>query len=194
MIFGLVFLEHTKWNSSKQREYIESFAKKHELKIDKFISYNENPNLLEVKEHDTVIMYSWSCICKTRTNVNKFLGYFIRNKVYLYSVTSKNCIDNTFDFEQLSRAFSLIEDVHSTFLSNKNYEVARTRVSNGKEPGRHRGSVNKKHVLDGRETEILAMYADGKSMYSIAKKMRVSAPTIKRFLTIYNTNHKKGKV
>lgn len=52
--------------------------------------------------------------------------------------------------------------------------------------GRRVGAKNLTHVLDGKEQIVLDMHNSGVSMYAIAKKLRVSAPTIRRFLIAHN--------
>ena len=42
------------------------------------------------------------------------------------------------------------------------------------------------NILGGKEKQVLKMFDNGSSMYAIAKKMNVSAMTIKRFLTAQN--------
>lgn len=186
MIYGLIFLGHSKINAEAQRGCIEKFAKKRGLHIDEFISFQDNPNIIKFQSGDTLICYSWSCICKTRSFLQTFIKYILRNRIYLFSLNSKYYIDSTIDFAQIEYAFNLYEDIRFNFLSNKSVDGARKRVENGFAPGRHPGSKNVRHALDGKEKVVWDMYNSGVSMYSIAKKMRVSAPTIKRFLTSQN--------
>gem|GEM_PF-6528085 len=84
--------------------------------------------------------------------------------------------------QTLLYAFSMYEEIRTSFLSNKAIESAKKRTISG----RQLGSRNVKHVLDGKEKTILKMHQDGISMYAIAKKLKVSAPTIKRFLVSQN--------
>lgn len=186
MIYGLVFLDHTKTSAQIQRNELQRFAKKHNLKINEFISYKDSPNLMRFMQGDTIICYEWNCLCKTRPFLNIFLQYVLKNKICLFSVTSKFNIDQTIDAELLEYTFNLYEDIRFNFLSHKNSEAASKRVENGHAPGRPVGSKNSKHALDGKEKVVWDMYNNGFSMYAISKKMKVSAPTIKRFLTTQN--------
>ena len=186
MIYGLIFLEHGKVNEDTQRLYIEKFAEKRGLHIDEFVSYRDNPNILCFQSGDVLVCYAWSCICKTRAFLQTFIKYVVKNKIHIFSVTSKYYVDDTLDFAQFEYVLNLCEDIRFTFLSNKSADGARKRVVNGHAPGRKPGSKNVKHALDGKEKVIWNMYNYGISMYAIAKQMRVSAPTIKRFLTSQN--------
>lgn len=186
MIYGLIFLRHPVLTSQEQRDGIINYAKLHGLQIDKFISYNERPDITLFHAGDSIVLLAWNCICAKRSVLNTLVKYFLKNNIKLYSATSGYCIDNTVDFGAFEYAFNLYEDIRFNFLSAKSTAGVRVRVANGYAPGRHLGSKNKRHVTDGKETEILNMYSAGHSMYAIAKKLKVSAPTIKRFLSTQN--------
>lgn len=182
MIYGLILLKHAKTSTQKQRAGILGVATEKHFHIDKFISFEDKPDLSLFKPKDTIICYAWNCLCKKRTFLRLFIKYVLENNIYICSATSKYCIDKQADIKTFERAFELYEDIRFNFLSNKSLEGVVVRVQNGHEPGRKTGSRNVRHILDGKEKAILKMYADGCSMYAIAKKIKVSAPTIKKFL------------
>lgn len=184
MIYGLVFLGHTTISSQAQREGILQCARKYKLNIDKFISYKTLPNFNTFQPGDTIIVFAWNCIGKDWLCINNFIKYLLQNSICFYSATSSHCVDQTRDFSQLEYAFNLYEDIRFNFLSGKNINGVKTRIANGNSAGRVMGSKNKRHVLDGKEKTILQMFSSGASMYAISKKLKVSAPTIKRFLVV----------
>lgn len=186
MIYGLIFLEHITTTSQKQRDAIVDFAKQHHFKIDNFIFYNTKPDITLFKTGDSVIVFTWNCLCARGAVLNTVIRHFIKNKINLYSVTSNYCIDESKGFNRLDYAFGLYEDIRFNFLSERSICGAKRRIANGHAPGRPNGAKNKHHVLDGKEKMILKMYSNGISMYAIAKKLKVSAPTIKRFLSKNN--------
>ena len=192
MIYGLILLKHAKLSTQKQRAGIVEFATTKCLCIDKFISFEDRPDLSQFKQGDTIICYAWNCLCKKQSFLRMFVKYILENNIYLYSATCKYCIDKQADIKNIKYAFELYEDIRFNFLSNKSLEGAVVRVQNGHEPGRKTGSKNIRHILDGKEKEVLKMASDGCSMYAIAKKMKVSAPTIKRFLVLHK-QQKDGK-
>jgi len=186
LIYGLIFLEHTPVTSQQQRDEILKYAKKHNFNIDKFVSYKHQPDITLFESGDSVVFFAWNCICKKRTVLNNFIRYFLKNNVCMYSATSEYCLDGEKDFNQFEYAFNLYEDIRFSFASGRSIDGVKTRIANGKAPGRHKGARNRRHVLDGKENSVLKMYSNGDSMYVIAKRMKVSAPTIKRFLTSQN--------
>lgn len=186
MFYGLILLKHTKISTQKQRADILRVAKEKNFHIDKFILSEDRPELSQFKSGDTIVCSAWSCLCKKRTFLRVFIKYILDNSIFLYSATSGYCVDKAADIKSINYAFSMYEDIRFNFLSHKNTEVVVARVQNGHEPGRRTGSKNIHHILDGKEKIILEMHKNKQSMYAIAKKMGVSAPTIKRFLVEHN--------
>lgn len=185
MIYGLIFHNASNITSQEQRDAIVRYADKNHLKIEQFIFYNDRPDITLFKSGDSVIFFAWCCICDKRTLLKSLLQHFLKNNIRVYSTTSAYCVDGAIDFKQLEYAFNLYEDIRSNFISNKNRAGAKRRVANGYALGRPQGAKNKRHVLDGKEKQILKMYSNGASMYAIAQKLKVSGPTIKRFLSAH---------
>lgn len=186
MIYGLIFLEHTRLSAKKQRADIVQFAKLRNLSVNKFIEFAGNPDISIFKSGDVIICHSWGCLCEDRAFLRRFIKYLLANNVFLYSVTSKYCIDDIMNTGVLKYAFDLYEDIRFNFVSNKNIRGARQRVANGHAPGRPHGAKGQRHVMDGKENDALTMHRNGFSMYAISKKLGVSTPTIKRFFVAQN--------
>ena len=182
MVYGMILLEHTKWEPTEQRVGIQAFAKKIGLKIDKILSYTEKPDFSGIKNNDTIIFYDWSCLCNSRKDISKYIEQFVKNHIYVYSAQSKYRIDKDCNFEHLNAAFLLFEDIRFRFLSVQNTKVVQNRVR----AGRYRGNANQKHVWDGLEQNILSMYDEGKTMYAIGKKLNLTPSSVRRFLISKN--------
>lgn len=179
MVYGLIFCGYSTLSEQDQRDAILHFASSRGMTIDEFISFNSNPNIFVFKPSDVIVCYAWHCLCKDRSFLRLFIQHIIKNSIDLYSVTSKYHIDQSMDMDAIRYAFAIYEDIRFNFWSRKTAESASKRVI----PGRRVGSRNKTHILDGKEKVIWDMYNNGFSMYAISKKLKVSAPTIKRFLT-----------
>ena len=182
MIYGLILYNHPKINTQKQRAVMGRFAKKNGLNIDKYISFQEKPDLSLFNSSDTILCYAWTCLCGKRSFLRELIPYILKNNIYLYSATSKYCIKPGTNIKAFEYTFALYDDIRFNFLSNKSLEGIQTSIKKGYKPGRQIGSRNKKHVLDGKEKQIIKLYSEGISMNEIARQMDVSAPTIKKFL------------
>ena len=186
MIYGLIFLKHVKLNATEQRKKITQFASKQKMSVDKFISFDKNPDLSVFKPNDTIVCYSWDCLCHTQDFLRQFIRYVLVNNIFIYSTTSKYHINKKMDADALKYAFDMYEDIRFNFVSRKNLQSVQTKIANGQSIGRPSGTKNTNHILDGKEATVLKMYKNRVSMYAIAQTMNVSAPTIKRFLVASN--------
>ena len=186
MNYGLIFTKHIKANDTEQRNKITQFASGQKIPVDKFISFDKNPDFSVFRPNDTIICYAWDCLCHTQDFLRKFIRYILTNGIFLYSTTSKYHIDKKTDADALRYAFDMYEDIRFNFVSRKNLQSAQTKIANGLAIGRPSGTKNASHVLDGKEATVLEMYKNRVSMYAIAKTVNVSVPTIKRFLIALN--------
>lgn len=186
MIYGLIFLEHIKHSAQSQRNTVALFAQKHKLTVDKFISFDKNPDISILRSGDSIICYSWDCLCTDRDFLRQTMQNLFKQNIYVYSTTSKYFIDKSMDTDAVMYGFNMYDDIWNTFISYRNTLGAKARVENGHAPGRPFGAKNRTHVLDGKEKTILNMFSRGASMYAIAKKTGVSSMTIKRFLNSCN--------
>lgn len=182
MNYGLIFLGAGMISSRAQGAAIRRYGAAHNLGLGKNISYRDISDIAFLKPGDGLIIFAWNYVATDRANMNKFISYLLQNHIRIYSTTSPHCIDSHADFTQFQNAFNLYEDIRFSLASSRSLNGAARRIANGNAPGRHRGSKNVRHILDGRESIIRSMYSGGSSIYAIAKKMQVSPPTIKRFL------------
>ncbi len=67
-------------------------------------------------------------------------------------------------------------------IAQRTKEALATLQLRGVKLGRPNGKKNTSHIIDGHESLILDMYSAGISKRKIAKTIRVSPPTISRFL------------
>lgn len=184
LIYGMILLGNVVASSQEQCDGILQYAKKHDFRIDKILSHSRVPVAVPFKPGDSVVFFSWNCISEDRANLNAFIQYALKNDINIYSATSSYKIDKSKDYEQLLYAFKLYEEIRTCFISAKGKIGVKTKIANGLKVGRVQGSRNTKHSWDGKEKKILSLYAQGLSMNVIAKKVKLSPPTIKRFLTI----------
>ena len=188
MIYGMLFVNHTLYSSATQRAGIASFCKKNGIIPDAFLSYRDMPDMGEVNPGDSVVFYAWSCVGKTRSQLKKVIGYLLQNKINFYSATGKYNAATGADFNHLSHAFDLYEDIRFNFISDKNLAVVRARVASGQSLGRPRGAKNRTHIWTKHESKILSMHDAGFSMYRIARELNLTAPAVKRCLIANNIN------
>ncbi len=82
----------------------------------------------------------------------------------------------------LAFAFGLSAEIERQLISQRTREALSRKRSEGKHLGRPFGattSVQALKIYDKRET-VTHMYANGRSIYAIAKKLKVHPSTVKR--------------
>lgn len=82
----------------------------------------------------------------------------------------------------LAFAFGLVAEIERNLISQRTKEALNRIKASGHKPGREFGSRNKKHVLDGKEKEILLLINKEIPKTKIAKLMGCSIFTIYEFL------------
>ena len=80
----------------------------------------------------------------------------------------------------------LVAEVERDMISKRTKEALQRRKINGGKLGRPFGSVNRRHVLDGKEAQIRAELANGATVAEITKKHKVGKSTVYRFISQEN--------
>ena len=86
----------------------------------------------------------------------------------------------------LAFAFGLVAELEREMISKRTKEALQRRKMNGGKLGRPFGSVNRRHILDGKEAQIRAELANGATVAEITKKHKIGKSTVYRFLSQEN--------
>jgi len=174
----MIYLYHNSSLSVSIQSKIESKANALNLRIDKSVT---SINYHSLKSGDVILCEKWSCFgdkpIAIVTNIQKCLKVGVKA---IYSINSNLCITNDIDPDRLLSLFLLFDEMSFETKSDKISTAIKKRIASGKHQGRVSGSKNKKHVLDGKEVEIFKLVSQGLSYNAIAKKLKVSTPTVIR--------------
>ncbi len=194
MIYGYIRVSTDKQDCENQKLGIESKANALGLSIDKYIedagiSGTKEPEqralggmLRKLNPGDVIICSELSRLGRKMFMIMRILEHCMKIGARLYTVKDAYELGDTIQSKVLAFAFGLSAEIERNLIAQRTREaMAKLRIQ-GIKLGRPCGQKNTCHIIDGHEDLILNMYSAGISKRKIARTIRVSPPTISRFL------------
>jgi DNA invertase Pin-like site-specific DNA recombinase len=194
MIYGYIRVSTDKQDCDNQKLGIENKAASLGLKIDKYIedagiSGTKEPEqralggmLRKLNPGDVIICSELSRLGRKMFMIMRILEHCMKIGARLYTVKDGYELGDTIQSKVLAFAFGLSAEIERNLIAQRTKEaMAKLRIQ-GIKLGRPCGQKNTCHIIDGHEDLILDMYSAGVSKRKIARTIRVSPPTISRFL------------
>lgn len=194
MIYGYIRVSTDKQDCANQKLGIEAKAAKLGICIDKYIedsgiSGTKEPEeralggmLRRLRPGDVIICSELSRLGRKMFMIMRILEHCMKIGARLYTVKDGYELGDNIQSKVLAFAFGLSAEIERNLIAQRTKEALSAMQMRGIKLGRPCGRRNSTHILDGRENLILDMYAAGVSKREIARKIRVSPPTITRFL------------
>ena len=196
MIYGYIRVSTDKQDCENQKYGIKAKAKELGLSIDKYIedagvSGTKEPNeralggcLRRLKAGDVLICSELSRLGRKLFMIMRILEHCMKVGAHVYTVKDGYELGDNIQSKVMAFAFGLSAEIERDLISQRTKEALALRRAQGYKLGRAFGTKNKKHKLDGKHEAVYEMLRKGYSMLKIAKKLGVSAMTIKRFLDV----------
>jgi len=194
VIYGYIRVSTDKQDCENQKLGIESKASALGLCIDKYIedagiSGTKEPEqralggmLRKLNPGDVIICSELSRLGRKMFMIMRILEHCMKIGARLYTVKDGYELGDTIQSKVLAFAFGLSAEIERNLIAQRTKEaMAKLRIQ-GIKLGRPCGQKNTCHIIDGHEDLILNMYSAGVSKRKIARTIRVSPPTISRFL------------
>ncbi len=194
MIYGYIRVSTDKQDCANQKLGIEAKAAKLGIGIDKYIedsgiSGTKEPEeralggmLRRLRPGDVIICSELSRLGRKMFMIMRILEHCMKIGARLYTVKDGYELGDNIQSKVLAFAFGLSAEIERNLIAQRTKEALSALQMRGVKLGRPSGQRNPTHILDGHENLILDMYAAGVSKREIARKIRVSPPTITRFL------------
>jgi len=194
MVYGYIRVSTDRQDCAGQKIGIERKARSLGLEIGRYvmdagISGLCAPNdralgrcLRHLRTGDVIICSELSRLGRRMFMIMRVLETCMNSGAKLYTVKDNFVLTDTIQTKVLAFAFGLAAEIERDLISQRTKEALALRRANGEHVGRRPGSRNRTHKLDGHGDVIRQMLACGWSRRRIASELKVSTPTICRFL------------
>ena len=187
MIIGYLRVSTGKQHVENQKEEIQKFAARRNLKIDKWVTEvvsgkkNEHDRKLgkllkSLRKGDVLIVTELSRLSRTLLNIMSILHRCLEKEIIIYSTKDGYAFDNSINSKVLAFAFALVAEIEHNLISMRTKEALAHRKSEGVRLGRHLGAIKQQVRLENKE-EIHRLLKSGVSVSAICRMYNVSRET-----------------
>ena len=198
MIYGYIRVSTDSQDCNNQKLGIEAKAKELGLSIEKYIedsgvSGTKEPNeralggcLNKLKKGDVLICSELSRLGRKLFMIMRILEHCMNCGAKVYTVKDGYELGDNIQSKVMAFAFGLSAEIERELISQRTKEALLRLKRSGKRLGREPGSKNKKRKLDDKLELLNEMLLKKIPKTRIAKKLKVSIPTIYKFISDYN--------
>lgn len=202
MVYGYIRVSTDSQDCANQKLGIEAKAKSMGLKIDKYIkdagvSGTKEPNkralggcLKKLKDNDILICSELSRLGRKLFMIMRILEHCMKSGAKVYTVKDGYELGDNIQSKVMAFAFGLSAEIERDLISQRTKEALLRLKRQGKKLGRRYGSRNKKHKLDDKIEIINNLLIQKIPKTEIAKRLKVSVPTLYTFISMQKSNNK----
>lgn len=193
MIYGYIRVSTDKQALENQEFEINNFCTGKNIRIDKWITEKISGTkdfekrklgkvLKRLKSGDILICSEISRLGRNLLQIMTILNICMEKGAQVWTIKDNYRLGADIQSKVLAFAFSLSAEIERNLISQRTKEALARIKASGRKLGREFGSKNKRHVLDGKEQDVIKLLNKGIPKTQIAKIMNVSIFTIYKFL------------
>lgn len=193
MIYGYIRVSTDKQTLENQEFEINNFCEREQIKIDRWITETISGTndfekrklgkiLKKLKKDDILICSEISRLGRNLLQIMTILNICMKKDVQVWTIKDNYRLGFDIQSKVLAFAFGLAAEIERNLISQRTKEALARIKASGRKLGREFGSRNRKHILDGKEKEVLLLINSGIPKTQVAKLMGCSIYTIYEFL------------
>lgn len=197
MIYAYIRVSTEKQYVDNQFIEITDFAKRENLKIDKYISeevsgtrnYNDRSLgkiLKKCRKGDILICSEISRLGRSLFIIMDVLSICLNKGTMVWTIKEHYRLGEDISSKVLAFAFALSSEIERKLISDRTKEGLKRVRMQGKKLGRPLGSKNKHYKLENKKDVILKAIYEGTKRKIIAKKLNVHPNTLSKFVKNIN--------
>ena len=193
MIYGYIRVSTDKQTLANQEFEINNFCIRERIKTDKLVTETISGTkdfekrklgrlLKRLKPNDILICTEISRLGRNLMQIMTILNICLKKNAQVWTIKDNYRLGTDIQSKVLAFAFGLAAEIERNLISQRTKEALNRIKQGGTRLGRPRGGKNAKHILDGKEAEVIELSQKGFKQTKIAKLLGVSPTTIRKFL------------
>lgn len=192
-VIGYIRVSSNKQTVEHQRFEIENFAKKEQIKINKWVEETISSRLPltkrkiaevmnEAQDKDIIISCEISRFGRSISEVLHILEVFLNKGCQVWTIKENYKLGNNMQSKIVACIFGLAAEIERNLISERTKSSLANIRASGKKLDRPMKSENKKLKLSKNQEKIKLLLNKGFSKSQIARMMGVQRTTLRRFI------------
>ncbi len=196
MIYGYLRVSTDKQSLENQKFEINRYCNKENISVDRWVTetISGTKNFEERKlgkmikklnKDDILVCSEISRLGRNLFQIMMILNICMQKGIQVWTIKDNYRLGMDIQSKVLAFAFGLLAEIERDLISQRTKEALTRLKAEGKKLGREKGSLNRKHKLDGKQEEIKRMLSQKISQNKIAKIFGVSRLTMNKYVRQY---------
>ena len=193
MIYGYLRVSTDKQSLENQKFEINRYCKRENISVDRWVTetISGTKNFEERKlgkmikrlnKDDILVCSEISRLGRNLFQIMMILNICMQKGIQVWTIKDNYRLGMDIQSKVLAFAFGLLAEIERDLISQRTKEALARLKAEGKKLGREKGSLNRKHKLDGKQEEIKRMLTQKISQNKIAKLFGVSRLTMNKYV------------